>query len=65
MILHIDLNSFFARVEQQAQPHLRDKPVGILGKGHKGARTCVCAASPEAKKFGVKSGSSTFEARRL
>lgn len=65
MILHIDLNSFFARAEQQTNPKLRNRPVGILGKGHKGARTCVCAASPEAKKFGVTSGSSTWEARRL
>ncbi len=65
MILHVDLNSFFARVEQQTHPSYRNRPIGILGKGHKGARTCVCAASPEAKKFGVKSGCSTYEARRL
>ncbi len=65
MILHVDLNSFFARVEQQTQPQLRNKPIGILGKGHKGARTCICAASPEAKRFGIKSGFSVWEARRL
>lgn len=65
MVLHVDLNSFFARAEQQSQPHLRGRPIGILGKGHKGARTCVCAASPEAKLFGVKSGMSVWEARRL
>lgn len=65
IILHIDLNSFFARVEQQAHPELRNAPIGILGKGHKGARTCVCALSPEAKRFGLASGCSTWEAQRL
>ncbi|MEK7461031.1 MAG: DNA polymerase IV [Patescibacteria group bacterium] len=65
MILHIDLNSFFARVEQQAQPALRNRPIGILGKGHKGARTCICAASPEAKIYGIKSGFSVWEAKQL
>lgn len=65
LILHVDLNSFFARVEQQAHPALRGQPIGILGKGHKGARTCVCALSPEAKVFGLKSGCSTWEARSL
>lgn len=65
MILHIDLNSFFARVEQQANPALRGQPIGILGKGHQGARTCVCAASPEAKRSGIKSGLSVREAQAL
>lgn len=65
MILHVDLNSFFARAEQQANATLRDRPIGVLGKGHKGARTCVVAASPEAKKFGVKSGMSVAEVQRL
>lgn len=64
-ILHIDLNSFFARAEQQANSQLRDKPIGVLGKGHKGARTCVVAASPEAKKWGVKSGMSVGETQKL
>lgn len=64
MILHADLNSFFARVEQQARRDLRDRPIGILGKNHKGARTCICAASPEAKRYGVYSGSSVWQARQ-
>lgn len=61
-ILHADLNSFFASVEQQANPRLRGKPVGILkAKG----RSCVIAASNEAKTFGVRTGVNIYEAKRL
>ena len=63
-VLHVDLNSFFARAEQQANSTFRDRPIGVLGKGHKGARTCVVAASPEAKHWGVKSGMSVAEAEQ-
>jgi len=58
----LDMDSFFATVEQQANPWLRDKPVGILKQA---GRTCVIAASVEAKKFGVKTGSSVWEAKKL
>ncbi len=58
------MNSYFATLEQQAHPNLRGRPIGVAGKG-KGERTVVCGASIEAKKFGLKSGMSTWEALRL
>ena len=62
VILHADLNSFFASAEQQANPALRGRPVGILkAKG----RSCIIAVSNEAKTFGVKTGTNIYEARRL
>lgn len=61
-VLHLDMDSFFATVEQQANPYLREKPVGITKQE---GRSCVIAASVEAKKFGVKTGTSTWEAKKL
>lgn len=61
--LYIDMNAFFASVEQQADPSLRGKPVGITAiSAESGA--CV-AASYEAKAFGVKTGTRVYEARRM
>jgi DNA polymerase-4 len=59
-ILHIDINSYFAALLQQENPKLRGKPVGIV-KGI--GRTVIIAASKEAKKLGVKTGSNAYEAK--
>ena len=61
--LLVDFNSYFASVEQQAEPRLRGKPLGVVPML---ADTTVCiAASVEAKTFGVKTGTKVAEARRL
>jgi DNA polymerase-4 len=59
VILHIDFDSYFASCEQQFDPKLRGKPIGVTA--HNG-RTCIIAASREAKKLGIKSPSRTWEA---
>jgi DNA polymerase-4 len=62
IVLHADLNSFFATAEQQANPALRGKPVGVVkARG----RSCIIAASVEAKKYGVGTGSRTYDAKKL
>jgi len=61
-ILHIDINSYFATLIQQKYPHLRGKPVGIIKDV---GRTCIIAASKEAKALGVHTASNTKEAKRL
>src|SRR5579863_3376446 len=62
-IMHIDLNSCFATVEQQARPLLRGRPVGVTNR--KSKFSCVVAASYEAKTLGVKVGMRADEALRL
>ncbi len=66
IIIHIDMNSYFASVEQQANPFLRGKPIAITGKRYDGEaqpRSVVTTASIEAKKVGVKTAMSTYEAK--
>lgn len=61
--LFIDFNSYFASVEQQVKPELRNKPVGVVPV--MADTTCCIAASYEAKAFGVKTGTMVSEAKKL
>lgn len=52
--MHLDLNSCFATIEQQANPHLRGKPIAVAA--YASPNGCILAPSVEAKRFGVKTG---------
>jgi DNA polymerase IV len=60
VIMHIDMNAFFAAVEQQSNPALRGQPVAIVGSEQ---RTVILTASYEARAYGVKTGMTMYEAQ--
>ena len=61
-VIHVDMDQFFAAVEQRENPELRGKPIAV---GHDAERGVVSTASYEARRFGVHSAQSIQVAKRL
>ena len=61
--LFVDLNSYFASVEQEVRPELRGRPLGVVPM--MADTTCCIAASYEAKAYGVKTGTIVADAKRM
>jgi DNA polymerase IV len=62
IIVCVDMDAFFASVEQQDNPALRGKPIAVTGAGE---RTVITTSSYEARAYGVKTGMTVYEAKRL